>query len=246
MKVSIVIPAYNEERFIAGAIKAALAQKYEGEFEVIVVDNGSKDKTAEIASSFPITLVKEIRKGSQYARNAGYLKATGDIIANTDADCLPGPDWISKGASLFKEESTVAVSGPYHYYDNGVIFGAVYLFIHKYVQQITHYILQKLKLGGTVMGGNVFIRRTALEKMGGYDTSLEFYGDDTSTAKRLIKVGTVLYDRNLLVEASAKRFQEKGVIRLTLIYLFHFLKIIVKSDKQNLDSSVNPSPSVHQ
>ena len=59
MKVSIVIPAYNEERFIAGAIKAALAQKYEGEFEVIVVDNGSKDKTAEIASSFPITLVTE-------------------------------------------------------------------------------------------------------------------------------------------------------------------------------------------
>ena len=245
MKVSIVIPAYNEERFIASVIKAVLAQKYEGEFEIIVVDNGSKDKTAEIASAFPITLIKESRKGSQYARNAGYLKATGDIIANTDADCLPNPDWISKGVSLFKKDSIMAVSGPYHYYDNGVIFGAVYLFIHKYIQQITNDILQKFKMGGTVMGGNVFIRRTALEKMGGYDTSLEFFGDDTSTAKRLTKVGTILYDRNLLVEASAKRFQEKGTIRLTLIYLFHFLRIIFRSDKQNLDNNVNPSSSAH-
>ena len=241
MKVSIVIPAYNEERFIAGAIKAALAQKYEGEFEVIVVDNGSKDKTVEIASTFPIKIINESRKGSQYARNAGYLAASGEIIANQDADCLPNPDWISKGVSLFKKDSILAISGQYHYYDNGVILGAVYLFIHKYVQQVTNYILQKFKIGGTVMGGNVFIRRTALEKMGGYDVSLEFWGDDTSTAKRLTKIGTIVYDRNLLVEASAKRFQEKGAVRLTLIYLFHFLKIISRPNKQNSNNSVNQS-----
>jgi glycosyltransferase involved in cell wall biosynthesis len=252
MKVSIIIPAYNEEHFIADAIQASLTQDYKkDDLEIIVVDNGSTDKTAEIVRQFPVTLIHESRKGSLYARNAGYLKARGEIIVNLDADCLPDTNWISKGIAIFKKAEQKhpdlsAVSGPYYYYDNGKLFGLGYFFIHAYIQPVANYFLQKIKMGAVVMGGNVFIRRTTLQKIGGYDVTIEFWGDDSSTAKSLAKVGFVHFDSKLVIRASAKRFKEQGTIPLTARYFYHFLKSLLNPNRRNLNNSAYQCQSDHR
>src|ERR1035437_2340280 len=117
MKVSVIIPAHNEEAYIGAVIKKVLALDYP-DFEVIFVDNASTDKTAEIARGFGVKVLTETRKGTGWARECGRLEAKGEIIANLDADCLPDPDWIKKGVKLFSNEKIYAVNGPYDYYDS--------------------------------------------------------------------------------------------------------------------------------
>ncbi len=177
MKVSVVIPAHNEESNIADTIRAVLNQDYH-DFEVIVVDNASVDKTGEVASAFPVTVVREDRKGLLWARERGRTESTGDIIANIDADCLPERDWISRGVGHFEHPRVAAVSGPYDYYDAHPVFRLSSLLTQKYIYRPVNRILQmkSVRRGATLIGGNNFIRASALEKAGGYDTSIVFYG----------------------------------------------------------------------
>ena len=111
LRLSIVIPAYNEEDHI-GQCLTAIANQTVKPFQVIVVDNNSADRTAQIAKSFDfVTLVSEKRKGIPYARSAGFDAAKGDIIGRLDADVVPNPDWIERIISDFKNDKVGAVAG---------------------------------------------------------------------------------------------------------------------------------------
>ncbi|MFA6307205.1 MAG: glycosyltransferase family A protein, partial [Patescibacteria group bacterium] len=103
MRASVVIPAHNEEKNISATIRALLAQSHP-DFEIIVVNNASTDRTAEIAEGFPVKVVHESRKGLLWARERGRLEATGDIVVNIDADCLPDEDWLSRGTAHFLDD----------------------------------------------------------------------------------------------------------------------------------------------
>lgn len=93
--VSIVIPAYNEERHLAACLDA-IARQAVAPLEVVVVDNNSTDRTAAIARRYPfVRLVKEPRQGIVYARNAGFNAARGDIIARIDADIVVPAGWVA-------------------------------------------------------------------------------------------------------------------------------------------------------
>ncbi len=229
MKVSIVIPAYNEEENITASIAAALAQDHD-DFEVIVVNNASTDRTAEVASQFPVRVVHETRKGLLWAREAGRVNATGDIIANMDADCLPESDWVSRGASHFNDAEVVAVTGPYDYHDGGRFFRTISLLTQYYVYHPVSVILQSplVKGGAILIGGNNFIRADILEKTSGYNTDLTFYGEDTDTAKRVARHGRVIFNNSLAIKTSARRYKAEGFVRIQMTYFFHFFKHIFK------------------
>jgi len=224
MKVSIVIPALNEEKNIASVIRATLAQDYPS-FEVIVVDNGSVDKTIDIASQFPIKVVSELRKGTNYAREKGRQVATGDVIANLDADCLPPPHWLSIGVAHMKNKNVSAVSGPYDYYDGGWLFRTLSLATQKNIYSSTNKITNSLNSGGAIIGGNVIIRASVFKKAGGYNTAIVFYGDDTDTAQRVSKYGKIIFDRNFIVKSSARRFKNEGIFKVTFLYVFYFFYV---------------------
>lgn len=225
MKISVVIPAHNEERNIADTIEAVLVQDYE-DFEVIVIDNASKDKTSEIAKQFPVKVIHEARKGLLWARECGRINAIGDIIVNIDADCLPEKDWLSRGASNFTE-GVVAITGPYDYYDGTKLFRHTSLFTQKHIYHLMNIIVQKLGKGAVLIGGNNFIKAEVLKKAGGYNTELTFYGEDTDTAKRVSKHGKVVFNKKLLMKTSARRFKSEGTFTITMRYLFHFFKIVL-------------------
>ncbi len=101
LSLSLVIPAYNEERHLAACLDAVSRQAVMPS-EVIVVDNNSTDRTAEIARSYPfVRVVQEPRQGIVFARNAGFDAARGDIIGRIDADTIIPSDWTKHVLAFF-------------------------------------------------------------------------------------------------------------------------------------------------
>src|SRR5687767_9222428 len=109
MKVSIVIPVYNEADRLAACLQAISRQKVMP-LEVIVVDNNSTDKTRTVALSFPfVKLVAEKRQGVVYARDTGFNLAEGDIIGRIDADTILPPAWTDQVINIFNDLKISAV-----------------------------------------------------------------------------------------------------------------------------------------
>ena len=114
-KVSIVIPAYNEESHLRLCLEA-VAHQTVTPFEVIVVDNNSTDATAAIARSFPfVRLVNEKRQGVMYARDCGFDAARGEIIGRLDADSIIVPNWVETIQQVFQDDSIQAATGTVRY-----------------------------------------------------------------------------------------------------------------------------------
>jgi glycosyltransferase involved in cell wall biosynthesis len=116
--VSIVVPVLNGERNIAECIESINALNYQKEnFELIIVDNGSRDNTVDIIRNFQNNLDLNIKlyfekiKGVYRARNLGVRNAKGDIIAFTDADCIVDSNWISNIVSFFSNETVGGIAG---------------------------------------------------------------------------------------------------------------------------------------
>src|SRR6266436_4982028 len=93
--ISVVIPALNDASMLKVCL-AALASQRRAADEIIVVDNGSSDDTAEVARAAGALVLTELRRGIYPATSTGYDAATGDIIARLDADSIPGPDWLER------------------------------------------------------------------------------------------------------------------------------------------------------
>ena len=231
MKVSVVIPAYNEEKSLAATLERVCALDYP-DFEVIVVDNASSDRTGEIARQFPVKVVREEKKGLLHARERGRTEATGELIANIDADCLPAADWLSEGVRRFRHDGIVAVSGPYYYFDGSPAFRTSSFFAQKYVYAAMSRLMLALKGQGILIGGNNLIRASALAETGGYDTSIVFYGEDTTTARKISRKGKVVFSPAFVMPTSARRFQDEGMLRITGLYLYHFFKAAFKKDAE--------------
>ena len=117
MRISVVIPCYNEEDYIFACLDALFKQSYQA-LEVIVVDNNSSDNSVSIAKRFPVKIVKEKRQGMIFARNRGFNMARGDVIARLDADCRAPVDWLATINRHFTDNTVDAVTGPIVYYDN--------------------------------------------------------------------------------------------------------------------------------
>lgn len=227
MRISFVIPAYNEERHLPQCLAAVGRElsRTPCDAETIVVNNASTDRTAEIAEKYPfVRIVDEPNKGLVRARHAGLMAATGDIIANIDADTMLPQGWLRTVLKEFEhDEGLAALSGPFIYYDLSVFQrGLTRLFyVGGYLSHlINHHVLGA---GAMLQGGNFIVRRTHLEQAGGFDTSIEFYGEDTDVARRISKVGRVKWTFRLPMYASGRRLAKEGVLTTGLRYaLNHF------------------------
>lgn len=100
--VSIIIPLFNQEEFVATAIQSALSQTYK-DFEVIVVNDGSTDGSEEVARRYPVKLVTQSNRGLAGARNSGIMNALGDLILPLDADDRIDPEYLSKTVPLMQD-----------------------------------------------------------------------------------------------------------------------------------------------
>ncbi|MEK7604458.1 MAG: glycosyltransferase family 2 protein [Patescibacteria group bacterium] len=230
MKVSFSIPAYNEEAVIGKCLEAVLAEISRSgiDAEIVVVNNASTDRTREVASSYPgVRVIDECTKGLTHARAAGMRATTGEIIANVDADVILLPGWLTTVVTYFKDNpKRVALSGPFIYYDLTLFeqqLTRFFYWIGYGLHLFNHHIL---RTGAMLQGGNFVIRRDAFERVGGFDTSIAFYGEDTDVACRLAKVGTVTWTWDLPVHSSGRRLRAEGIVTMGWRYTLNHLSII--------------------
>lgn len=219
-KISLIIPAHNEENYIVGCLESAI--KYSnGKFhEIIVINNNSTDRTKELALKIPgVKVVDEMDKGLTKARQKGLETATGDLLAYIDADTRLQPNWFKTAENFFiKHPQAVSLSGPYRYYD-GSIINNFFLHIMWWLNAPIAYHLA----GYMILGGNFVARKDALLKMGGFDKSIEFYGEDTNLSRRLSEFGKVVFKMDFFIYSSSRRFQKEGMIRTNIIYALNFV-----------------------
>ena len=232
-KVSVLIPAFNEEKYILTTLQALLKQDYLN-FEVIIVNNLSTDNTRKVVEDFindhphlqNMTIVDENLQGTNHARERGRKIATGDIIAQLDADCIPASNWISRGVKLMQKSNIVAVTGPYDYFDTFFFRRYITLLAQIIFYPVVDTFSQLFKKGGIIIGGNTFIDATVLEKAGGYNTSFTFYGDDIDIAKKVFSYGRIFYSNQLILKSSSRRFKALGFNTVQKKYRKAFIDLI--------------------
>src|SRR5579864_1060314 len=194
MKISFIVPAYNEEHYIGKCLDAIMKEiGNRSDIEVIVVDNNSTDRTAEVIARYPkVKLLNAKVRGANQARETGFRASKGELVAFPDADTELTSGWVTRAESEFaKNPNLVCLSGPFIYFDlpKGILFLVrLFYFIAYAVYAINRFVLQKTSV---VQGGNYIARRSALIAIGGHNTALSFYGDDADLALRLSKVGEV-------------------------------------------------------
>lgn len=231
MKLSFVIPAYNEEKYLGACLGSVMKEvrHRHHDVEVIVVNNASTDDTKKIAESFTdVTVVDEKKKGLSAARQAGFAASRGDLIANIDADTILPHGWIEKVIAAFEENpNLVGFSGPYIYHDLSFVTN-VGVRIFYYVGYAS-YLLNRfiLKKGAMLQGGNFAVRRSALEKIGGYNLAFEFYGEDTDIARRLNEIGDVVFTFRLPMYTSGRRLAGEGVVTMGVRYGVNYVWTLV-------------------
>jgi len=227
MRLSFVIPAYNEEAYLPACLDSVLAQTRElgDAVEIIVVNNASTDRTREVALKYPgVRVVDEPKKGLTFARQAGFFASKGELIANVDSDSRLTPGWVDQVLTNFAADpKMVALSGPFIYYDLSpkqlisvrIFYAAAFL-----VYVMNRYVL---RAGSMVQGGNFVLRRDALEKIGGFNTAIAFYGEDTDIARRMNQVGHVRFTFDLKMFSSARRLKQEGMLTIAARYTINYL-----------------------
>jgi len=199
--ISVVIPALNEEKFIAECLESLKNQDYRGEYEIIVADNGSADNTVNIARGYGVKVILCLEKSSvTYARQVGANAARGDIIAQADADTVYPSDWITKIADHFASHpGTAALAGRFFYKDPPSWEGFEY-FIRDHINKLSVKLLGRPVL---VSGATFAFRKQAFLDAGGYN-EVSFSADQLSISSRLSKIGKVYYDRDFYALTSSR------------------------------------------
>ncbi|RJQ26628.1 glycosyltransferase [Candidatus Parcubacteria bacterium] len=228
MKYSIIIPVLNEEYYIRRSVHSVAVQDFlREEFEIIVVDNGSTDKSIDIAKQTGADIVVyEEKRGTNSARNKGITVSSGEILIFIDADTEPDAHWLSRIDNILRDTTIGAISGPYEYGFRGIkkiISFFVYEIGFEIIGPIISFLLRKPV--SAFMGGNFAVRRKAIEKIKKFP-EIPFWGDDTAISMMLMAVGEkVVFTRKIKIKSSDRRFRSEGFIILSLKYFYHFFRM---------------------
>lgn len=189
MKVSIIVPSYNQEPYLRDAINSALSQTHP-DIEIVVVDDGSTDNSLKIAKEYPIKVVSQTNRGLSSARNTGVMNSTGEYILPLDADDILEMHCVGKLLSVARETSADVVAPSIK------TFGIA--------EEVTH-LMPSPNLNDFRYGNRIaycaLIRREALLEVGGYSSKMvEGYEDLhlwvnlLSRGKKILTVPDVLFN----------------------------------------------------
>lgn len=202
VRISIIIPAYNEERYLPACLDA-IARQTERPYEVIVVDNNSSDRTAEVAQRYPfVKLLHESQQGVVYTRNHGLNAAKGQLLARIDADTILPPDWVAtlrRVAARYPADAAFTGCGTYYDTPWPRLIGR---------SQVLFY--QKLQWpamrGATLYGANMILRRESWRTIKAACHTRNDIDEDVDLSLQLRKHGlTKRYDASLVAAMSLRR-----------------------------------------
>lgn len=221
--ISFIVPCFNEEKYIGECIRSIKSEVQNIPHEIIVVDNNCTDNTTFVATIEGATVVTETQKGVVFAKQKGYQTAKYDLIANIDADSRLCKGWVEIALKNISDPNVAVVTGPLIYDDVSTLMHIMTKLYYYIAWFSNNYI------GVFLQGGNCLIKKEALDKVGGYDTSIAFYGEDTMTAKRLEPYGKIKFVMKLGLYSSPRRMKDQGTIKTTWIYLVNYFSVTFKN-----------------
>lgn len=201
MTLSLVIPTYNEERFIKKCLVSVFAQEEKCD-EVIVIDNNCTDRTIQIARQFPVRIIHEPDQGMIQARNRGFNEAKGDIIGRCDADTRLSAGWVKRVKADFAKEKIDALTGPFEFYDlkpKTSYFAQAYLDVMKPI----------LNGHEVLVGPNMALSAAMWKKVRSHVClDNKVVHEDIDLAIHIIEQGgNIMKDEELIVEVSSRRLK---------------------------------------
>lgn len=201
--ISVIIPAYNEEAFIAKCLNSLLLQNLDRKFfEVIVIDNASTDETLKIVKKFPVKIIEEKNKSVILARQRGVDKARGKIIVSADADTAYPPEWLKNIKTDFdKNPNLIALVGWIYYANATPLFDMIIglgqemnLFFQKYTKRFP-----------IAYAANFAFKKDSLKAIGGYPPHLVELGDQQYLLQKFLDIGPVIIDPKVKCFTSARK-----------------------------------------
>lgn len=216
--ISVVIPAFNEEKYLPETLKSLKNQSYPP-FEIIVADNNSTDRTKEIAKSFGARVVPVKDQGNVYAMKGGLDAAEGDVIAGVDADTVVFPNWLEVIADAFSDPLVSGATGSIKIADKSWMTPLNNLFYLVFLQVNFWFGVPHL------VGFNYAARRKTYQKIGGIN--LEYtMSSDVELGLRLKQYGKVVLLRQMVVSPSMRRWQKNG-LRTFIQYMKGYLFTVI-------------------
>ncbi len=217
-EVSIVIPTYNEERYLRRALEGLNCQKADFDYEMVVCDGNSTDSTVDIAKELGARVVYEPKRTISAGRNTGFLNAHGKILASSSADVHVKSDWLSNLVAPVIKGTHVASLGPVIPRDGNLVENA---FAHGFLTPAARG-LSRIGMH-FVAADNMAVRADIFRKVGGFDPDM-VTAEDSYLIKKVKSHGKVKFVHKAPVFVSMRRVREWGYPKYLLYHGSNFFK----------------------
>jgi glycosyltransferase involved in cell wall biosynthesis len=206
VRFSVVIPTYNEEKYISDTLRALKNQTFK-DFEVIVKDGKSQDYTVKIAKKFADRVFSVPDHSAADARNQGACRATGEILVFTDADTLLPSETLERFSKVMTNEEIVGASCRKIPQSNSPLDHVFYEFIN-----LSTFVSRLMGLGGA-HGNCMLIRRQVFERVGGFNPNI-IVAEEQELIRRALRFGKYVFLLDFYVIENPRRLQKWGRLRL--------------------------------
>jgi GT2 family glycosyltransferase len=221
LDVSVIVPTWNEEKYLPKCLHSLNTQAGRKPLEVIVVDGGSTDRTVEIARDHADEVLVEPHKPVGAARNVGARKASGNVLAFIDADTTASENWIEEIERTLKMNAlVVGVTGPTQPDEGTRLDHLAYHVATGWVQRLS------LKLGlPHVAGFNCAYKKDGFWEAGGFDERRQL-SEDIMLSLKIRHQGPILFNPQMLAYTSLRRIKDKGYPYLTTYYAMNWVTML--------------------
>ena len=228
--ISIIVIAFNEERYIPFTLQSVLDQTYRN-IELIVVNNASTDNTAKIASKYTKKVVYEKHKGMSYARNRGISESKGNIIIKLDADTILEKDMVERVVDRFEREVSLAgLSGLCIYNEGGFLLKKI-----SYCYYIVAILAMRLFMGHDTLNGPFYALRSEFAKKVKTHNDDRLYHEDMDLSCHMAVYGKCVLDYSFVNKTSYRHFKDDPL---------HIFQYIMKSVRTYFKH--HPSHKLHK
>lgn len=201
MQISVIIPTYKSWNIIDKCLQSLQNQSFEGSFEILVVDNEENSIVPENLRNYQnVRFLHETKPGSYAARNTAIEAAKGEILAFTDADCIPHKDWLKNGVELLEKTENIGIVGgnvKLFYLDENKLNSA------ETYDKYTAFRIKEYVSFGNCVTANWFSYRKTLIDFGCFDSNLKS-GGDTKLSQKISAKLALVYGENVIVYHPAR------------------------------------------
>lgn len=224
--LSIIIPTLNEEAYLELTLNSILDQNYNGKYEIIVADGMSTDKTVKIAKKYTKNVIRVKRRGIGAGRNAGALKARGDVLVFMDADSLLLPNALTELVKPFGNQNVVGVTCSILPSSNKLEDFIIYRLLNELVKFSIK--MKKAHVSGVCIA----CTNDAFKRIGGFNENLST-AEDTDFSIRLNNLGKIEYVDKATIMTSVRRLEKLGRMKTIRKYSNDYLSFILNKNSLN-------------